>query len=109
MAKIQKFKESTSGKVVKVTAVGQLKYKNVKTGEIYDIGDLEIIPEKHTSAWGFHIKRFGVYFFAREYWKYKSFQFGISFDILNGKDNALDVELKFACFGIGIRFIILTK
>ncbi len=109
MAKTQKFKESATGKVVKVKSIGQLRYKNVKTGKVYDIGELEIMPEKHSIAWGFHIKRFGVYFFAREYWEYKSFQFGISFDVLNGKDKALDIELKFACVGIGVRFIILTK
>ena len=109
MEKKQKFKVTATGEVIKVKAIQCLKYKDVKTGKIYDIGELERIPEKHCAVWGFHIKRFGIYFYAREYWKYKSFQFGLSFDYLNGKDKALDVELKFACAGIGTRFIILTK
>ena len=109
MGKYQKFKVTATGKVVKVKAVGRLEYEDVKTGERYDIGDLQIIPEKHSVAWGTHVGRFGVYLFAREYFKYKTFQFGISFDLIKGADRAIDVELKFACFGAGVRFIILTK
>lgn len=61
--------------------------------------------DKHTAQIGAHVRRVGVYLYAREYWKYKSWQFGVSFDAVNGYDRYVDVELKILCFGVGIRFI----
>lgn len=107
--KIQKFKVVKTGKIIKVKAIGRLQYEDVKTGETYDIGELEMIPEKHSLITGFHIGRFGIYFFVREFIKFGSWRFGLSFEMIKGKDKALDVEMFFACFGAGIRFIKLTK
>lgn len=107
--KTQKFKVTATGKVVKVKAIGRLEYEDVKTGQRYDIGELEFIPEKHSATWGFHVGRFGMYFFARDYFKYKTFQVGPAIDIMTGADRAIDVELKCGVAGVGIRFIILIK
>lgn len=97
------------GKVVKVTACGNLKYKNIKTGEVYDLEELEIIPENHLSSWGFHFGLFAVYFYARDYFEHNTFGAGIGLDLINGNDNALDVEFKFILGGVGVRFIYLKS
>lgn len=64
---------------------------------------------KHTAQIGAHVGRVGVYLYAREYWKYKSWQFGVSVDAVNGYDHYTDVELKILCFGVGIRFIWIKR
>lgn len=65
--------------------------------------------DKHTAQIGAHVGRVGVYLYAREYWKYKSWQFGLSIDAVNGYDRYVDVELKILCFGVGIRFIWIKR
>lgn len=65
--------------------------------------------DNHTAQIGAHAGRVGVYLYAREYWKYKSFQFGVSVDAVNGYDRYVDVELKILCFGVGIRFIWIKR
>lgn len=65
--------------------------------------------DKHTAQIGAHVRRVGVYLYAREYWKYKSWQFGVSFDAVNGYNRYVDVELKILCFGVGIRFIWIKR
>lgn len=65
--------------------------------------------DKHTVQIGGHVGQVGVYLYAREYWKYKSWQFGISIDAVNGYDRYVDVELKILCFGVGIRFIWIKR
>lgn len=61
--------------------------------------------DNHTAQIGGHVGRVGVYLYAREYWKYKSFQFGLSIDAVNGYDRYVDIEAKILFVGIGIRFI----
>lgn len=61
--------------------------------------------DKHAVYCGLHIGRFGTFLFAREYIKYHSYQFGICVDFINSGDAYLDVEIRIACFGIGIRFV----
>lgn len=109
MGKNQKFKVVATGKVVKVKAIGRLEYEDVKTGKIYDIGELQMLPERHSAIWGFHIGRYGLYFFARDFFKFKTFQIGPSVDVVSGADRAIDIELKCGIVGIGMRFIVLTK
>lgn len=65
--------------------------------------------DKHTAQIGGHIGRVGVYLYAREYWKYKSWQFGLSVDAVNGYDRYVDIEAKILFVGIGIRFIWIKR
>lgn len=65
--------------------------------------------DRHTAQIGFHVGRVGVYGYAREYIRYHSWQFGVSFDAVNGYDRYLDAEIKIACFGLGIRFIWIKR
>lgn len=65
--------------------------------------------DKHTAQIGAHVGRVGVYLYAREYWKYKSWQFGVSVDAVNGYDRYVDVEMKILFFGVGIRFILIKR
>ena len=66
---------------------------------------------KHDIQIGFHFWKVGIYLFCREYLKYNSWFIipGVSIDVVNGYDRYLDVELKFLCFGVGIRFIWLKN
>nr|DAD92991.1 MAG TPA: hypothetical protein [Siphoviridae sp. ctrok7] len=65
--------------------------------------------DNHTAQIGGHVGRVGVYLYAREYWKYKSFQFGLSIDAVNGYDRYVDIEAKILFVGIGIRFIWIKR
>lgn len=65
--------------------------------------------DKHTVQTGIHVGRVGVYVYAREYWKYKSWQFGLSIDAVNGYDRYVDIEAKILFVGIGIRFIWIKR
>lgn len=74
-------------------------------GHHYEQEELRQIPEKHAAYFGIHIFRFGIFLFAREYIKYHSYQFGCGIDFINSGDAYLDIELRVACFGIGVRFV----
>ena len=65
--------------------------------------------DNHTAQIGGHVGRVGVYLYAREYWKYKSFQFGLSIDAVNGYGRYVDIEAKILFVGIGIRFIWIKR
>lgn len=60
---------------------------------------------------GAKIWRFGMFIFAREYFQYNSWYIipGVSIDILKGIDLCIDVECKFLCVGVGVRFIIVKQ
>lgn len=64
--------------------------------------------DKHTVQTGIHVGRVGVYVYAREYWQYHSWQFGVSIDAVND-DRYVDIEAKILFFGIGIRFIWIKR
>jgi hypothetical protein len=59
----------------------------------------------------FHIWRFGLYLFAREYLKYNQYFIvpGVSVDAVNGYDRYVDIEAKILFVGIGIRFIWIKR
>lgn len=65
--------------------------------------------DKHTVQTGIHVGRVGVYVYAREYWQYHSWQFGVSIDAINGYDRNVDIEAKILFVGIGIRFIWIKR
>lgn len=65
--------------------------------------------DKHTVQTGIHVGRVGVYVYAREYWQYYSWQFGVSIDAINGYDRYVDIEAKILFVGIGIRFIWIER
>lgn len=73
------------------------------------VGIIRNNGDVHTAQIGFHIGRVGVYLYAREYWKYKSWQFGLSIDAVNGYDRYVDIEAKIFFVGIGIRFIWIKR
>lgn len=54
---------------------------------------------------GFKIKKFSLYLYLRSFWKYKQFFLlpAISVEFVS---RSLDLELKFLCFGIGLRITI---
>lgn len=65
--------------------------------------------DKHTVQTGIYVGRVGVYVYAREYWLYHSWQFGVSIDAINGYDRYVDIEAKILFVGIGIRFIWIKR
>lgn len=81
--------------------------KDVITGKCYFAYEIDRINRRHMVQLGFHIWRFGLYLFAREYLKYNSWFIvpGVSVDAVNGYDRYLDIEIKLLCIGFGIRFI----
>lgn len=105
------YKNKNYGKRIKAIPCEDvpLSYVDIETGEIYGIAQLQSIPDRHAAYLGIHAGRVGVFLFGREYWQYKSFQFGISFDWIDGTDRYFDIELRFVCFGIGIRFVTTPK
>lgn len=54
---------------------------------------------------GFKIKKFSLYLYLRSFWKYKQFFLlpAVSAEFVS---RSLDLELKFLCFGIGLRITI---
>lgn len=65
--------------------------------------------DKHTGQTGIHVGWVGVYVYAREYWQYHNWQFGVSIDAINGYDRYVDIEAKILFVGIGIRFIWIKR
>ena len=65
--------------------------------------------DRHTVQTGIHVGRVGVYVYAREYWQYHSWQFGVSIDATNGYDRYVDSEAKILFAGIGRRFIWIKR
>lgn len=65
--------------------------------------------DKHAVQTGIHVGRVGVYVYARKYWQYHSWQFGVSIDAINGYDRYVDIEAKILFVGIGIRFIWIKR
>lgn len=61
------------------------------------VGIIRNNGDVHTAQIGFHIGRVGVYVYAREYWQYHSWQFGVSIDAINGTTVMLILRRKY-CF-----------
>lgn len=59
------------------------------------VGIIRNNGDVHTAQIGFHIGRVGVYVYAREYWQYHSWQFGVSIDAINGYDRYLILRRKY--------------
>lgn len=101
-----------TGKKIKAVNVAHGTYEDIKTGQRYMFDELEYLGERrHMVQLGFHVWRVGLFIYAREYWKYKSWFItpAISIDAVNGYDRYLDVELKMLFIGLGIRFIWIKK
>jgi len=100
-----------TGEKVKVTLLAYGVYQNVKTGDHYYIDEIKVIPRRHMWQIGFTIWRVGFFIFAREYFKYNIWYLipGIPVSAVNGYDRYVDAEIKFLCFGLGIRFIWVKK
>lgn len=97
------------GKVIKpiLTPAGQ--YLDKKTNIILEESQLQELSERHAVYGNLVFGRFCIGLFAREYIKYHSYQFGIGFDFYGGFDKYFDIEVKVACFGLGIRFTWIKK
>lgn len=100
---------SNYGKVIKATTNYMGTLTDVKTGEQYAESELQQIPENHAAYFGVHIGRFGMFLFGREYMKYHSYQFGCGVDFINSEDKYMDFEMRVACFGVGVRFMWVSK
>lgn len=106
---MQKFRLRETGQTVKVRALGKMTFEDVKTGDVYDIGQLEMLPDKHQWTTGFNVGRYGFYLFWRDYFKYKTYGIGVNCDIIRGTDRATDMEIRLVCYGAGVRIIKLSK
>lgn len=102
-------KSKDFGKKIKALPNELLSYVDVKTGKVYDINQLQKLPERHAFYGGVKMGRFGVFIFGREYWRYRTFQFGLSVDWIRGADTYLDIEAHAFCFGFGVRFVWIAK
>lgn len=80
-----------------------------KTGDIFEQSQVEQVGDAHAAYIGFHIGRVGVFLFAREYVKYHTLQFGLAIDAVKYDDAYLDIELRIAVVGIGVRFVLREK
>lgn len=60
---------------------------------------------------GLKFKRIGIFIFARNVCKYKHYVLWptLVLDVVKGYDRYFDLELKILCFGLGVRFIWITK
>lgn len=74
-----------------------------------DMGIIHDSKDVHAVQTGLHFGHFGVCLYAREYWKYRSYQFGLSIDIVNSFDRYFDIEIKILCFSIVLRFISIKR
>lgn len=54
---------------------------------------------------GLSIKSFGIYLYVRSFWKYRQF-FLLPTISLEIPKRSLDLEIKFLCFGFGLRITI---
>ena len=107
-----RYKVIATGQKIKAVNVAHGTYKDIKTGQRYMCEEIEYLGERrHMVQIGFHIWRFGLYLYCREYLKYNSwFIFpGVTVDAVNGYDRYLDVELKALFVGVGIRFIWIKR
>ena len=107
-----RYKVIATGQKIKAVNVAHGTYKDIKTGQRYMFDEIEYLGERrHMVQIGFHIWRFGLYLYCREYLKYNSwFIFpGVTVDAVNGYDRYLDVELKALFVGVGIRFIWIKR
>jgi hypothetical protein len=86
-------------------------YKDIKTGGYYYDTELQFEQSRHMWQLGFHVGRFGMFVFVREYIKYNVWYLlpGIAVSAVNGYDRYVDAEVKFLFFGFGVRFIWVKK
>lgn len=107
-----RYKVIATGKVIKAVNVAHGTYENIKTGQRYMLDEIKHLGERrHMVQIGFHIWRFSLYLFAREYLKYNSWFIvpGVSVDAVNGYYRYLDIEAKMLFVGFGIRFIWIKR
>lgn len=96
------------GKKFKGMPTAELCVVDVKTNEYFDISQVQMI-DQHAGYFGAYFGRLGLFLFGREYIKYHSLQFGLAIDHIKHDDMYLDIELRIAIVGIGIRFTWLSK
>lgn len=109
---VRKYKVILTGEKIRATVIDSHgTVKDIKTGKCYFCNEVERKERRHMVQLGFHIWRFGLYLFAREYAKYNSWFIvpSVSVDAVNGYDRYLDIEVKLLCIGFGIRFIWIKR
>lgn len=109
---VRKYKVIVTGEKIRATVIDSHgTVKDVKTGKCYFCNEVERKERRHDVRFGFHIWRFGLYLFAREYLKYNQWFIvpGVSVDAVNGYDRYLDIEAKILCVAFGIRFIWIKR
>lgn len=112
MSKGTKYVVTTTGKKFRGVIVAHGTIKDVKTGELHLAKNLKPVPERPSMlSTIIHCGRIGLSLYIREYWKYKAFFLypALSAEFVNGYDRFVDFEIKFLCFGIGVRFIWIKK
>lgn len=62
-------------------------------------------------AIGFHFKRFGIYLYVQNLYKYSQLYItpGFTIEAVKGIDKHFDIELKFLFWALGIRLIFLNS
>lgn len=109
---VRKYKVIATGEKIRGAVVDSHgTVKDIKTGKLYFYDEVKRKERRHMVQLGFHIWRFGLYLFAREYLKYNQYFIvpGVSVDAVNGYDRYVDIEAKILFVGIGIRFIWIKR
>lgn len=107
-----RYRVKATGQKIKAVNVAHGTYEDIKTGKRYMFDEIEYLGERrHMVQFGFHIWRFGLFLYGREYLKYNSWFIvpGVTVDAVNGYDRYLDVELKALFIGVGIRFMWIKR
>lgn len=107
-----RYRVNATGQKIKAVNVAHGTYEDIKTGKRYMFDEIKYLGERrHMVQIGFHIWRFGLFLYGREYLKYNSWFIvpGVTVDAVNGYDRYLDVELKALFIGVGIRFIWIKR
>lgn len=104
-----KAREVSTGKPVKVEIVAPGSYRNQDSGKIYFAKELKFAK----SSWqlGFHVGVLGFFLVCREFLKTNTFYIFPAACISwhKGYDFYCDLEIKFLCFAIGLKFIIINR
>lgn len=108
--KILKARVIDTGKFIKIEQLQNGLYKDVESGIVYDRENLRILQRSSIAQFGFHLWRAGLFFFVREFWRYKNFYLipTVATSFVKGYDRYFDIEIKFLCFGFGVRFVWVT-
>lgn len=107
-----RYRVIATGKKIKAVKIGYGEFEDIKTGQRYMNCEVKYLGyRRQIRQFGFHIWRFGLFLYGREYMKYNSWFIvpGVTVDVVNGIDFYVDFELKALFVGVGIRFVWIKR